>query len=110
MLNLTKQERQIILFLSTLALLGIGIDFCMKRCAVQRSVSVLADEVGKWDVNKADKRMLMDVPGIGEKIAARIIEERNKNQGFKDMEELKKVKGMTAIRYERIKEAFVVKR
>ena len=46
----------------------------------------------------------MSAPGIGEKLACRIIEYRREHSAFKDLEELKNVKGMAGFRYEKVKE------
>ena len=48
----------------------------------------------KVNINTAGKEQLMDLPRIGEKIAARIIEYREKNGKFKRPEDIMKVKGI----------------
>ena len=53
-------------------------------------------------MNKADKKLLMSISGIGEKLALRIIEYRDRNDGFDSLEELKEVKGITGLRFSKI--------
>lgn len=108
MFSLTKQERQVILFLITLALAGTGVNFFTKKFASNRVILAYDKEIFKIDLNKADKDSLISIPGIGEKLAKRIIECRQQHGEFKDIEELKNIKGITNYRYERIKDSFVL--
>lgn len=103
---LTHQERQVILFLIIVALIGIGINFLGKRYSKVEVIAYLSQEIGKVNLNKADKDMLMGVSGIGEKIAQRIIEYRERHIKFKYIEELKDIKGIGESKYEAIKEYF----
>jgi competence ComEA-like helix-hairpin-helix protein len=109
MFNLTQQERQVTLFLITLALIGLGINFLMKRCSAVRTIVCLDQNIGKIDLNTADKQMLIEIPGIGKKIAQRIVEYRSQQGIFRDTEELKKIKGITDYRYQKLKESLFVK-
>jgi DNA uptake protein ComE-like DNA-binding protein len=49
------------------------------------------------------------VPGIGEKIARRIVELRSENAGFSDLEQLKDIKGITSARFNKLKNYLVVR-
>jgi competence protein ComEA len=49
---------------------------------------------GKVNLNTATADQLTAVPGIGEKLAARIVEHRQKNGAFKSVQELMNVKGV----------------
>ncbi|MBU3958669.1 MAG: helix-hairpin-helix domain-containing protein [Candidatus Omnitrophica bacterium] len=106
MFNLTPQERQVILFLTSAILLGIGINFLVKRCSHVKFIAYLNQDIGKADLNKADKEVLIGIPGIGEKMACRIIEYRREHGGFKDREELKKIKGIGNSKYKSLKDYF----
>ena len=59
-------------------------------------------------INKADKKSLMDIPGIGEKTADYIIEYRDKHKGFKKTEDLKKVKGIGDKKNKKIKKYVIL--
>lgn len=48
---------------------------------------------GAVDINKADKKELMAIDGVGEAKADAILEYRKKNNCFKNIQELKEVKG-----------------
>lgn len=109
MFNLTKQERQVILFLLSIALLGAGVNFYLKQYSPVKSVVCLTQDIGKADINQADKETLVNISGIGNKLAERIIAYRREQGGFKDLEELKKIKGMNNYRYEKLKDFLCVK-
>jgi comEA protein len=49
---------------------------------------------GKINLNSATAEQLTAVPGIGEKLASRIVEYRQKNGSFKNVQELMNVKGV----------------
>ena len=62
------------------------------------------------DINKASVAELASVPGIGPKIAERILEYRNKNGKFKSKEEIMNVKGIGEKKYEKIKNSITVEK
>lgn len=109
MFNLTRQERLVILFLITMAALGMGINFLVKRYSPAKAAVYLNQDTGKIDLNGADKALLISIPGIGEKLAQRIIEYREKQRGFSALEELKNIKGINTSKYEKIKAHLIVK-
>jgi competence protein ComEA len=49
---------------------------------------------GKVNINTASVEQLAALPGIGEKLAARIVEQRQKSGGFRSVQELMTVKGI----------------
>lgn len=109
MFNLTRQERQVILFLASLALLGLGVDFLNKINSQNEFLFRLNEGIGKINLNSADKETLMTVKGVGEKLAGRIIGYRAEHAGFNDIEELKSIKGINNSVYEKIKDSFLLK-
>lgn len=55
------------------------------------------------NINKAGTNQLISLPGIGEKTAQKIILLRDKRGGFKNLEELKDVKGIAKVKFNKIK-------
>jgi len=108
MLSFTPQERQVILFLLAIALFGAGINFFLKTYTQIKLISGFNENLGKLDLNQADKTALMSVSGIGEKIATRILDYRRNQAGFQDIGELRNIEGITEHRYEKLKDAFFV--
>jgi len=109
MFSLTRQERQVILFLIAAALIGMGIDFLCKINSDKQIIAHITEDLAKIDLNSADKDLLMSVSGIGTKIAERITEYRKQQGAFQDLAELKNIKGITGYRYEKIKDYFTIK-
>jgi len=109
MFDLTRQERQVILFLFTLASLGAGINFAIRINSKSKIAPVLHLDIGKVNLNQADKEVLMEAPGIGEKLAQRILDYRAREGSFHEVEELKNISGINSYRYEKLKDYFVVK-
>lgn len=62
----------------------------------------------KVNINTADKQTLMNLDGIGEKIAQNVIEYRNENNGFKTIEEIKNVNRIGDALYNNIKDKITV--
>lgn len=60
---------------------------------------------GKISINDADISKLKEIPGIGEVKANSIILYREKNNGFKSIEELKNVDGIGEKTFEKIKDS-----
>lgn len=106
MLNFTREERQALLFIFTVVLIGLGINFSSKTRFSFQLIPAFSRNLGKVDLNKADKTALMSVKGIGDKLAGRIIDYRNISNGFDELDELKEIKGITERKYEAIKESF----
>jgi competence ComEA-like helix-hairpin-helix protein len=109
MLDLTQEERKVVLFLMSVALLGAGISFLSKKYQPVRSFICSGQDITKIDLNKADKETLISISGIGEKISQRILDYRAQTKGFNSVEELKNIKGITNYRYEKFKDNFYVK-
>lgn len=66
-----------------------------------KSVDTISDKI---NINKASVEDLDRLPGIGEILAQRIIDYREKNGGFKKIEEIKDVSGIGDAKYNNIKD------
>ncbi|MDD5595644.1 MAG: helix-hairpin-helix domain-containing protein [Candidatus Omnitrophica bacterium] len=103
MLNFTRQEQQVLLFLLAIALSGTGINFLAKKYAPVRSMICLDPQIIQLDLNMANKDELMAIPGIGEKLATRILEAKKLKIRFILLEELKSISGINENKFEKIK-------
>jgi competence protein ComEA len=103
MFNFTQEEQKAVMFILAMVLIGLGTNFLSKHSFPAKPVPSLNQELGRIDLNTADKELLMNIPGIGIKSAQYIIEYRQSHDGFSQTEELLQVKGITPGKYERIK-------
>jgi len=129
-LTLTNAERNVILFLVSTFLLGLGIRFYQETFPANpafdyrssdSTFAALSDasepgeetdegyEESKIDINSATKAELMKLPGIGETLAGRILAYRNDVGPFRSASDLKKVKGINSKKFEQIKNLIRVK-
>ena len=109
MLSLTTEERKVLVFLLGVALMGVGVSYAVKVFAPVERIARLESDFGKVDLNSADKDTLKSVPGIGEKLAGRIIALRNELAGLSDIEQIKEIKGLTGGKFDKIKNYLVVR-
>jgi len=108
MLNLTPQERWIVLFLINMALLGLGINFAMKTNSRITKLIQADNHITKININKANLQELLSTPGITPKLARNIVAYRNAKSEFRDLEELKEIRGIGDYRYEKLKDLFFI--
>lgn len=104
MLNLTNDERRAILFLAFVFLTGLGVNFASKQLTPQKTTFSFSEDLGKINLNTADKKLLMSISGIGEKLSQRIIDFRESNSGFSGVEELRGIQGITEAKFDKIKD------
>ena len=112
MLELTKQEKYIILFLIVTAAVGVGI-LCYKNLIYTPKVEVIsggplptAKEIEDSKVININTAPLADIErlkGIGPSLAESIVEYRRVHSSFKDKEEIRNVKGIGPAKFEAIK-------
>ena len=62
-----------------------------------------AEENGSIDLNRATARELIQLPGVGEVIAKRIVDFREEHGPFKRVEDLMKIKGIGEKSLEKIR-------
>ena len=81
---------------------SIGEDIIMQEENKNSSNSVV-------NINTANETELEELPGIGTSIAERIVEYRNKNGKFKNIEDIKNVTGIGNSKFEKIKDLIKIK-
>ena len=108
MLSLNSQEKKVLVFIAAAALVGIGLKFYQKHIGSTPKISDLNtatyNQASKININTAAEEDLIKIPGIGPELASRIIEYRQTQGPFSDIEDLKKVKGIGEKKFEAIKE------
>jgi competence protein ComEA len=80
------------LALAVASLLSTGVAFAAAKPA----------PTGKINVNTATAEQFSTLPGVGPKLAARIVEQRQKAGSFKTVQELLNVKGIGEKNFEKI--------
>jgi len=106
MFSFTSQERQVILFLITTTLVGVGINFALKVNANIERVVKVGSYIAQIDINKASYEDLLNAGGISPGLAKKIIAYRASHGTFNSLEELKEIKGIGAHRVEKLEEIF----
>jgi len=92
-MDLTERERRIAIFIAISFLLGELLTLLKNKRNFQLYRND-KEEVFPIDINKAELRELMKIPGVGRKIASEIIKEREKRGRFRRIEELLEIKGI----------------
>ena len=120
MLDLTKEEKVILIFLALTFVTGAGIS-AYKKSAQKTELSVRpykiealkdADEFIKErrfiNINSTNLDELRRLPGVGAKLAERIIAYRSVHGAFSFSEELMQVKGIGEKKFEQFKDLIVL--
>lgn len=123
---MNKKEKIVLFFLCFTFFIGIGINI-FKQYKEKRNLSPIAVkkisndiiidddvidtsyETNLININTASNKELEALPGIGPVIAQRIVEYRQKNDGFKNKEELLKVSGIGTKKLSTIKDKIIVR-
>lgn len=112
MVNLTRQEKIVLLFVSSVVFIGISISYIAKHSPRFKNyfsdISSEENDIKKINLVKASQDELIALPGIGPELASRIIEYRQTRGGFKTIEDIKKVKGLGNRKFELLKDSIIV--
>jgi competence ComEA-like helix-hairpin-helix protein len=102
MFYLTPQERKFICLIMIIFIMGAGVQLLLRRDIppVRWAKTVRHFKI---NINTARQDQLQMLPGIGAKLAQRILDYRRENGPFKELEDLEDVDGLTAKRFEKIK-------
>ena len=106
MLNLTKQERTVLLFLAAVVLVGSLLQIVSKKFASFSRFFEFTQQrysQNKINLNTADLQTLKKVSYIGDSTARAILEARRQKGGFKTVDDLLAVKGIGSRKFEIIK-------
>ena len=117
--NITKSEKILLLCAAVFLLILCGA--CFREIAAGRSSGwtvetntsaeakdLLPDDAGKININTAPVELLKELPGIGDALAARIVEYRETSGPFGSPAEIMKVKGIGQKTYGNIEEFITV--
>ena len=117
--KLTKTEKILILCTAAFVLTLCGI--CYKEIAAGRvgrwnvetgyqaaREELLPPEAGRININTAPVELLMELPGIGEKLARNIVEYRTANGPFRVKSQILQVSGIGAATYRAIEDQITV--
>jgi competence ComEA-like helix-hairpin-helix protein len=84
---------------STFAVLSVSLDDTISAGSAKTTVG---EENGKLNINTATREELIDLPGIGEVTAERILKYREEYGKFKTIEDLCVIKGISKNKLERL--------
>ncbi len=116
MLNLTKEEKLVLVFLVACFIVGSGAGFYKKQFqgpslpdASSSAKSGQSQSVEqKININKAPFSELIKLKGVGVKTASRIIDYRAENGPFFYKEDLMKIRGIGRSKFELIEKDIIV--
>ena len=104
MLDLSRPERFFLLTFLILGLLVASLSFYKKARPIKEVDTFSVDKRATLiNINTQGAEALEHLPGIGPVLALRILDYREKIGGFKDIEELKNIKGIGESKFEAIK-------
>lgn len=87
---------------------GLEADADLSHVEIYVPREVEASLPQKIDINRAEPWLLQALPGIGEVLAQRIVDDRSKNGPFNRIEDLRRVNGIGPATFDRIKDYITV--
>ena len=117
---MSKQEKLVIIFLLSCAVVGLAVSFYRKArlpeirvvpCSVREESAHLENRILSRhlvNINTSDADKLTLLPGIGPALAEKIVAYRRKNGFFLSPEDITKVSGIGETKYESIKDSIIV--
>jgi len=86
--------RALLVLVTVLAMAAIPATAAQQKSSAAKSASAAAAPTAPVNINTATQEQLETLPGLGAKVAQRIIDYRQKNGNFKKVEDLMNVKGI----------------
>lgn len=120
MFDLTKQEKIILLFLTASFITGLGIGAYKKsqsrlkldiqpyQMAALEDADDFIAQHSQVNINSLNADELTRLPGVGEKLAARIVAYHKLHGAFRAKEELLQVKGIGEKKFEQLKDLIIL--
>ena len=113
-MNLTRQERAALIFLTATFLLGLVVSFHKTRIRQPRIEIVSTAEkkvpvLTTVNINSATRQELIRLKGIGPSLAEAVIDYREKNGRFLFKSDIMKVRGIGKAKFESIKDSISVR-
>ena len=105
MLNLTKQERLVLIFFACVFFIGTSLHYTFKKSApLEKAVSLIEGDklYPKIDINTASYQELLALPSVGPVTARRIIDYRSQHGPLSSLEELKMIDGIGNSSYKKM--------
>ncbi len=109
MLNLTLEEKKVILFLLAVAFCGILLHGLTKLNFRAQQLYAPAANLAQLDLNGISLEALLESRALPEKTARSIIAYRQEHGNFGSLETLKEIKGIGEKRYQQLQGLFFVK-
>jgi competence ComEA-like helix-hairpin-helix protein len=103
MFSLNDEEKKAVLFLAAVLIAGCAIQYCRQQFPALEQAVCVQDNLGKVNLNTADERLLMVLPGVGKTLANRIVAYRRDRGAFSSVEELSNIKGFKGGRFQKIR-------
>ncbi|MCU0666406.1 MAG: helix-hairpin-helix domain-containing protein [Candidatus Omnitrophica bacterium] len=109
MFALSNEEKQAALFLAAVIIVGVTLNFVLKLNQDFKKTVFPSQEQVKIDLNKASLADFSSCRCLSQHLSENIISYRQEHGDFSSFEELKKVKGIGDVRYEKLKKVFFVR-